>query len=596
MAFTIWERAAAAAQSRRIRPTNAVPSEGNYVFTLGHDATKRFEFVRGGDKQRVEQTATVDADIIALSGLVRGPDAMPANSRWFFTGDIGGRRITFDIEPGRERDLSDLIFAVGDIGGDETFFFELEYDGPDDEEVELPGIYIDDIQAQQGLGAGLALTGRTPEPGQDDVSVNTPIVVQISATLASPPAVAGETPDETNTDIYVNNELAVDGGTIQTGWDGAGSGLTLSTGLVREFTLVKTTPFDSTVQGGDPVEVRVVSQSVSTVQTIDETYTFTLEDLAVPQIEEAKGVALNKVQVTFDEPVNTTQALDPDNYLLEFQQPDECTPGVPVVVESVEAGAEENSYILCTDINLTHSVNYLLTVANVEDDDGNLIIAPFNTFTFTGYLPPQPAGRELSIYNMFPQMNRNEDIPKFDLKKLSMVWQEVVDQCLFSIDEWVNILDFDKAPETFVDAILCHLGNPFNFPLSLIDKRRLSAVLVEIYKQKGTAKGIKNVARFFIGIEIEILPFEGSGTWSLGESELGVDTVLGITDPKAPYSFIVESPVALTDTERKRLLQIIEYMKPAHTHLVELVEPIAPEEFDHWVLGISELGETSLLH
>ena len=596
MAFTIWERAAAAAQSRRVRPTGAVPAEGNYVFVLGHDSPNRFEYVNDGNKQRVEQNANVDADLISLSGFVRGPASMPVGGTWTFRGDIAGRVITFEVEPERERDLGDLVFAVGDLGGAETFFFELEYNGPDFEEVELPAVYLDDIQSQSSLGAGLLLAGRTPEPGQTDVSVNTPIVVQVVGTLASPPAIGGEAPDEANTDIYVDGELAFTGGSAQPGWDGAGSGITLNTGLVREFTLVKTTPFDSTEQGGDVVDVRVVSQSTDTAQTIDETYSFTLEDLAVPQVDDAFGIALNQVQVNFDEAVNLEQALDPDNYLLEFQQPDDCTPGVSVVVESVEIGIDENSFILTTDINLTHGVPYLLTIANIEDDDGNLIGAPFNTFTFLGYTPPQPAGRELTIYNWFPQMNRNEDSPRFDLKKLSNVWQEVVDQCLFSVDEWTNILDFDKAEEQFVDAILCHLGNPFNFPLSLIDKRRLAAVLVEIYRQKGTSKGIKNVARFFLGFEIEILPFEGSGTWVLGESELGVDTVLGITDPKAPYSFIVEVPIALTDTQRRRLLQIIEYMKPAHTHLVELIEPEAPEVFDHWVIGISSLGENTLLH
>jgi len=37
-------------------------------------------------------------------------------------------------------------------------------------------------------------------------------------------------------------------------------------------------------------------------------------------------------------------------------------------------------------------------------------------------------------------------------------------------------------------------------------------------------------------------------------------------------------------------------MRPAHTHFVELLEPGAPASFDHWELGISELGASADLH
>jgi hypothetical protein len=37
-------------------------------------------------------------------------------------------------------------------------------------------------------------------------------------------------------------------------------------------------------------------------------------------------------------------------------------------------------------------------------------------------------------------------------------------------------------------------------------------------------------------------------------------------------------------------------MKPAHTHFVDLLEPTPPQTYDHWELGISELGETTSLH
>ena len=43
-------------------------------------------------------------------------------------------------------------------------------------------------------------------------------------------------------------------------------------------------------------------------------------------------------------------------------------------------------------------------------------------------------------------------------------------------------------------------------------------------------------------------------------------------------------------------ITIVDYLKPAHTHFVDLLEPSAPIEYDHWVIGISELGMTTDLH
>ena len=38
----------------------------------------------------------------------------------------------------------------------------------------------------------------------------------------------------------------------------------------------------------------------------------------------------------------------------------------------------------------------------------------------------------------------------------------------------------------------------------------------------------------------------------------------------------------LTDTERRQLRAIVDYLKPAHTHFVDLIEPSLPPAFDHW--------------
>lgn len=81
----------------------------------------------------------------------------------------------------------------------------------------------------------------------------------------------------------------------------------------------------------------------------------------------------------------------------------------------------------------------------------------------------------------------------------------------------------------------------------------------------------------------------------LGESELGVDWILGASSRFARYAFDVVV-VPLTDAQRSQLRAIVEYLKPAHTHFVTLVEPAPPAFIDHWELGVSEVGVTTDLH
>ena len=117
-----------------------------------------------------------------------------------------------------------------------------------------------------------------------------------------------------------------------------------------------------------------------------------------------------------------------------------------------------------------------------------------------------------------------------------------------------------------------------------------------MYRQKGTAIGIRNAVRFFLGIEIEAIAGLASTALVLGESELGVDWELGPSDRFARYAFDVKVGRVLTPTERKHLRAIVNYMKPAHTHFVNLIEPLLPIVPDHWELGVSMLAEETRLH
>jgi hypothetical protein len=97
-------------------------------------------------------------------------------------------------------------------------------------------------------------------------------------------------------------------------------------------------------------------------------------------------------------------------------------------------------------------------------------------------------------------------------------------------------------------------------------------------------------------IDIVAITAFNADTLVLGESLLGVDWVLGPSDRFAKYAFNVVVARILTPTERKHLRAIVEYLKPAHTHFVDLVEPFPPVVPDYWELGLSHLGEATVLH
>ena len=317
------------------------------------------------------------------------------------------------------------------------------------------------------------------------------------------------------------------------------------------------------------------------------------------------------------------------------------------------------------------------------------VINPGNAISFAGFTPIIPAGRRFNLLNMVPSINKREDVTQH-LKRFTGVIQETTNVLLCLIDRFTNIIDIDIAPEFYVDLILCDLGNPFRFNLSLIDKRRLARVLVDIYREKGTCVGVKNAVRFFVGVEVECDEYNIGAYWIIGESLLGDDTILGpslqallysfqiisaeiqttvvavngnddgdyvitinstdvvftaagktiteirdglitqiLLNPNLPvvptaqstdsilltgvqgtaFNISVSAPVAGNLTFSTTLLptpftaeqittikQLADYMKPAHTHCVQVLQPTPPELIEHWELGISLLGETTLLH
>ncbi len=437
--------------------------------------------------------------------------------------------------------------------------------------LEIPCLVVDDVVAISGISRP-SLINRDPGPEEEDV----PLGATIALEIIDP---GPEGIDRLATSVWVDGSLAFDGNLLL-GFNGPRSGVVQSADTLR-IVLDPSVPFESQAQ----VTVQVITETNGGGHHLDETYYFTAEDKTAPKIIAAQAIGQKSVKLAFDEAVSVT---DVQAFLFEALS----APAVPLL--PVSAVSEEHIVTITLDTEMTPDIPYRVTVNGVQDASGNPNIPPDNTTVFQGFRPPRPLTRRFDLWTMLPKHDRRADSTE-DLWRFISCLQEITDLLLVDVDRFSDILDLERAPEPFLDGILYDLGDPFPFDLALIDKRRLAAVLVEMYRQKGTAIGIKNAIRFFLGLEVEIVPF-ASDTLILGVSLLGVDWILGASSRFARYAFNVIVNEPISETQEHQLRAVVEYLKPAHTHFVDLITPSVPPSYDHWELGISELGLESDLH
>ncbi len=318
-------------------------------------------------------------------------------------------------------------------------------------------------------------------------------------------------------------------------------------------------------------------------------------ELAPVRVVGAQARELARIRVSFDGPVlqldprGPKDALNPTRYAITATS----APAVDASITALEP-VTSSAVDLLTDISLTPGAGYRVDVVGVASASGDGVGTPNGSASFTGFVPLRPASRVFDLYRFLPELNRREDTTG-DLRNFLACMQEVTDLLLADIDRFGAILDPDLAPEPVLDLMLGELGDPFAFDLSVIDKRRLLNVLVAMYREKGTAVGIANAIRFFLGVEVQVVAYTADAL-VLGESLLDERWVLGPATLAAALTFEIVSPRILTIEERRRLRPIVQYMKPAQTHFARLVEPTPPEAIEHIEIGLSDLGLNWNLH
>lgn len=433
------------------------------------------------------------------------------------------------------------------------------------------------------------VANRNPQPNEVQVSLDAAVTFDFIRT-------DGAAPTDDAFVVTIDGSIAWsgvigDGGDFQNGFFGAVEDFVPDGATIR-FSL-QGPEFES----GQRV---VVTLDVNDGQETFE-WAFTAYDLTAPLLASVAAVNKDQVRVEFNEPVSMVSsaiegdALNPDSYLIERVSRPATTPAVSAVER-----VSDTVVLLTTSFELTFGASYMLVVTGVSDEFDNVFSPPDNVMAFAGWMPPFPAGRRFLLHDHVPAFALAEDTTD-ELRLFLGCLQDTVNLLLHLVDSWAEILDPDRAPEPFLDAMLADLGNPFVIELTLEQKRKLAKVLVRIYQLKGTVPGIVDVVRFFVGIEVTIEVFNGRG-WRLGHDKLSSGTTIASPNPavigpsgRALYSFRVLTDAVLTNLQREHITTIAQYMKGAQEHLVGVRDATPlPLVYKYWKLGFTQLGHVKI--
>ena len=175
-----------------------------------------------------------------------------------------------------------------------------------------------------------------------------------------------------------------------------------------------------------------------------------------------------------------------------------------------------------------------------------------------------------SYVRWLPTLYQRSDLSGRNFVK-EMLW---VTQHLFgSVEDVLNLghtfYDPYEAPEHFLPWLASWTAMILEEDWPVAKKRRLIKRAVELYRIRGTLRGLKLFIALFTGHEPEIRenewPFKG---WRVGvTSQMGVDTVV-LPPVNLAHTFVVEMPTAYDDLSTEsviRIHEIVRMEKPAHT-------------------------------
>jgi phage tail-like protein len=265
----------------------------------------------------------------------------------------------------------------------------------------------------------------------------------------------------------------------------------------------------------------------------------------------------------------------------------------------VQTGQDYRRYVTLTlEDDISYGRLYTLHAKGVDDIWGNATSdAQFDFQSPTFGIPSD----RLKVWEngLLPPPDRIEDMERdTNLRKLACILQDVFNMLWYRVDQLQYLDDADRCPSGWVDHLLYNRANPFRFELESEDQKRLlAAALPGFYKVVGTAYGIIEMVRLLTGIDVTINDFVTGDYWTIGYSRLGIETIIGPSDLYKLNSYLINSPVDLTDAQRRIITDVATWADPLDMHLVGIIEPSTGGGIGtgYWIIGTSALGLTTVL-
>lgn len=267
--------------------------------------------------------------------------------------------------------------------------------------------------------------------------------------------------------------------------------------------------------------------------------------------------------------------------------------------EELQTGEDQRQYVYLTfhdDISIGRK--YRLHATGIDDIFSNR--CGDVTLDFVSPLFGSPTNR-LTMWSdgIVAASDRKRDLESDGhLRKLAVVLQDLLNVLWYRVDSVQYLDDPMRCHPDWVDHLLYERGNPFRFPIdSEMLRRRLANALPGFYKKVGVVPGIVDMLKLLLGIEFTIQVYNSADYWRLGFSHLGSETTLGPGTAWARNSYEIDSPIDLTDEQRRIVIAVATWADPADLHLVRIVEPSTstPVVPTYWTLGYSALGFTTTL-
>ncbi|MHC5054541.1 MAG: phage tail protein I [Planctomycetota bacterium] len=172
------------------------------------------------------------------------------------------------------------------------------------------------------------------------------------------------------------------------------------------------------------------------------------------------------------------------------------------------------------------------------------------------------------IRDSLPAEYRARDEAGFLRRMLSLFGDELA-ALEDKVDGIRNHLSPERAPDEFLPWLSSWVALVLDETWSVEKRRQLIREALELYRWRGTIRGLRSFVEIYTGLTPEIVE-EFKACWQVGvRSTVGEDTKVYEPDEDPHcFSVLVNSFEELTPHEKQKVIDIVEREKPAHTKVI----------------------------